>query len=174
MEGFWGFLITTFVFLPIFQNVDVPDFSEDSYETWYMLNHTSSIFYATIFYVIVILAYNVTAMMVTQQFTAVHRTILEAMRTLCIWIVNLFIYYQINTSFGEQWTGWSYFELIGFGLLLFGLFIYNEVIQLPWLPDYQEILEARDEAQLKRPPELGKKGGAQLPPMSPFIRSPHK
>jgi drug/metabolite transporter (DMT)-like permease len=168
LEGFWGFLITTFICLPIFQHVQWHGFSENSWETLYMLSHNRSILIGVSLYVVVILLYNATAMMVTQQFTAVHRTILEAMRTLCIWMVNIFIYYEVNNSYGEHWTVWSWFEMLGFVILLFGLFIYNEVIQLPWLPDYKTVKQAEHPESIEsgRPPP-------KLPPQSPFAtRSP--
>jgi len=169
LEGFWGLILTTCVCLPVFQHVQWHGFSENSFETFYMLTHNTTILLTVMLYVVVILLYNATAMMVTQQFTAVHRTILEAMRTLCIWVVNLFIYYEVNSGFGEHWSVWSWFELLGFGVLLIGLFIYNKVIQLTCLPDFALSEEA------EHPPEKPldpRRPSPLLPPMSPYIRSP--
>jgi len=189
LEGFWGLLITSFIFLPIFQNVQVTGFSEDTVESLYMLSHNTHLIFTVLLYMFVIMGLNATAMMVTQQFTAVHRTILEAARTLCIWITNLFIYYTINNNFGEVWTDWSYLELGGFMLLLLGMFIYNRVIELPCLPDYSQLNQA-NELEKKRQIEeaaeapdaspLGytpqgrnrRKPSLQLPPGSPYMRSP--
>src|SRR5262245_39304669 len=40
------------------------------------------------------------AVSVTQLTTAVHRTIAEACRTLCIWLTNLVIYYLVTCNYG--------------------------------------------------------------------------
>jgi len=173
MEGFWGLILTSFICLPLFQHWNAPGFSENSMETFYMLGHSPKLIGFASAYIIVILLYNATAMMVTQQFTAVHRTILEAMRTLCIWVVNLFIYYEVTPQFGEHWSVWSWFELLGFGVLLIGMFIYNEVLELSFLPDYGKLQKAEHAPDSAKAidPESGRK--LLKPPMSPFAtRSP--
>lgn len=165
MEGFWGTIITSFIFLPLFQHLQVPGFSEDTVESLYMLAHNPHILMLFLLYMVVILLYNATAMMVTNQFSAVHRTILEVMRTLLIWIVNLFIFYEVSDKFGEQWTIWSWFELLGFVLLFVGMFIFNEVIELPsWLGGSSK--RAQEEAIQAHDTKF------QMPPQSPRILSP--
>jgi len=156
-----------------------------------MLSHNTHLIFTVLLYMFVIMGLNATAMMVTQQFTAVHRTILEAARTLCIWITNLFIYYTINNNFGEVWTDWSYLELGGFMLLLLGMFIYNRVIELPCLPDYgiaDKVIQQEKEIEVEDAAELApgdasplgytplgrnrRKMSLPLPPGSPYMRSP--
>jgi len=127
IEGFWGTVVTCVIVLPILSLFPEP-YGEDTLETFRMMKDNNAIIYVTIFYILVILGYNLAGMCVTQQFTAIHRTILEAMRTLCIWIVDLFIYYAITESHGEKWTVWSWLELAGFGLLVTGTFIYNRFL----------------------------------------------
>jgi hypothetical protein len=89
----------------------------------------------------IICAPNIFGMMVTEITSATTRTIIESLRTLCIWIVQLILHYALAESeygkrhpdIGEEWSIWSWMELSGFVLLITGLFIYNHVVQLPWL-----------------------------------------
>jgi len=172
LEGFWGLLITSFIFLPLFQNVQLKGFTENTVESLYMVFHNSSIAGTILIYTLVIMGLNFTGMMVTQQFTAVHRTILEAARTGCIWVANLIIYYYISDNFGEVWSDWSYLQLLGFCLLLVGLFIYNQVIELRCLPDHKLVQESQQQLK-KEPAQLPSRvNRLKQPPGSPFVGSP--
>jgi len=114
-----------------------------------------------IFYMIVILCYNLFGMFVTQYTSAVMRTILEGLRCACIWITNLFIRYVVVRkagSFGEEWNDWSYLQLCGFFFLLLGMFLYNKILRIEGL--YYE----------DRDPELQKKN--QKTPEQPTIEVP--
>lgn len=105
--------------------------AEKTADTFVMLENNHNIIWGTVIYIIAILFYNLFGMRVTQQYTAVHRTILEAIRTGCIWMVDLFIYYTMTRQYGEKWTNWSPVELLGFVFVLTGTFIYNQVIKIP-------------------------------------------
>jgi hypothetical protein len=40
-------------------------------------------------------------------------------------MVDLFIFYYINPTFGEAWTKYSYLQVAGIAVLLFGSALYN-------------------------------------------------
>lgn len=42
-----------------------------------------------------------------------------------VWLTDLFIFYAITQSFGEPWTRWSWLQLCGTAVLLFGTAVYN-------------------------------------------------
>jgi hypothetical protein len=54
-------------------------------------------------------------MQVTGCLGAVFRTVLEATRTLFVWLVSLILFYAGSPSLGEPWTGYSYLQAIGCG-----------------------------------------------------------
>merc|ERR1712232_1490982 len=56
---------------------------------------------------------------------------LEATRTMCVWVFNLGWYYLVNprSQFGEAWTAWSYFEALGFMFLILGQMTYGEKLR---------------------------------------------
>jgi hypothetical protein len=72
---------------------------------------------------------------------AVMRTIIEAMRTLCVWVVQLIFHYAVSKSewgrrhpeIGEEWSVTSWLKLAGFILLVTGMFIYNGTLRMPCL-----------------------------------------
>jgi len=86
---------------------------------------------------------------------------------------------------------WSWVELLGFVLLLIGMFIYNQVITLPFLPDNKQLTQVQlqqetlaeedDEAleeeggyQVQKAPvqAANRRPSLPLPPSSPYMRSP--
>jgi hypothetical protein len=42
-----------------------------------------------------------------------------------VWLTELFIFYIVTQLFGEPWTKWSWLQLCGTAVLLFGTSIYN-------------------------------------------------
>ena len=142
LEGMWGTIITCTLFLPVIQNIGGEEGSgihEDTIDTFQMIGNNGILILFVIIYVLVILIYNVTGMFVTNITSAVVRTILEGLRTLCIWVVQLILYYSMqNTKFGrehpdigEPWTPWSWLQLSGFLLLFTGMLVYNKIIRVP-------------------------------------------
>jgi drug/metabolite transporter (DMT)-like permease len=148
LEGLWGGILSS-VMLFIVYFIE-PPVGEDTLDTFVMLGNSPGILLTIIFYAIVILCYNLFGMLVTNITTAVIRTILEALRTACVWFVNLFIYYVIDKEFGEAWTDWSYLQLCGFLFLLIGLFVYNGIFRIQGLyyPDEHVSDKEDDEVEV--------------------------
>ena len=140
LEGFWGGLVCTITLLIIqFTNSDnmivEKVFHEDTVDTFMMLGNSHTLLVVLIFYIFCCFGYNNFAIMTTETYGAVYRTIVEAARTLCIWLVSIIIYYvtpaDATIKFGEP-IGWkSLVELIGFLFIISGSFTYNKVVKLP-------------------------------------------
>ena len=144
LEGMWGMIITCILFIPVtqfaFSSMEEGNgVHEDTLDTFVMIKNSKVLIAFVIVYILVILAYNITAMYVTNITSAVMRTILEGLRTLCIWIVQLIIFYAIqgtkygneHPSLGEEWSKWSYMQMAGFLLLFTGMLLYNRIIEIP-------------------------------------------
>jgi drug/metabolite transporter (DMT)-like permease len=76
--------------------------------------------------------YDCAGMTVTSRLSSVHRTILEALRTLTAWIAMLIIG-LIYAPYGERWQKWSWLELGGFGLLVYSSLVFNNIVKLPFV-----------------------------------------
>jgi drug/metabolite transporter (DMT)-like permease len=127
MEGLWGTLLCVLVVYPIAYVLPGPDHgSYENYEnTWYMFTHSSDIQKIFFVYFLSILSYNVLAVLVTYTLNSVWHAILDNFRPITVWCSELFIYYVVTTSSGEEWTSWSYLQLFGLVILLYGTAIYN-------------------------------------------------
>jgi drug/metabolite transporter (DMT)-like permease len=150
VEGIWGVIATIGIFLPICQNIgSVSDegngVHEDSLDTLIMLRNSPGLIGMTVAYVFAILGLNVCGMLVTEITNAVMRTIIESMRTMCVWIVQLILYAALKKTdygnahpgIGERWTIPSIMELSGFLLLVTGMFVYNKSVEL-WFLKYDD------------------------------------
>jgi hypothetical protein len=157
-EGIWGLLGTSLIFLPICQNIGTVDdegngVHEDTIDTFLMLGNEPLLIGLLILYILSILGLNTFGMIVCEITNAVMRTIIEAMRTLCVWVVQLIFHYALGISnwgrrhpeIGEEWSVASWLELAGFSLLVTGMFTYNGTLRMPCL-SYDSQLKAEPQA----------------------------
>jgi len=127
MEGFWGTVICLFVVYPVVYYTPGDDHGsyEDPFNTWYMIVNSTTIQFAFAVYFFSIFFYNFFAVLVTFLLNSVWHAILDNFRPITVWILDLFIFYYINTAFGEQWTIFSWVQVCGMFILLYGTAIYN-------------------------------------------------
>jgi hypothetical protein len=93
--------------------------------------------------VLCMLGLNMFGMIVCEIINATMRAIIESTRTVCIWVLQLILYYALegteygrhHPGIGEQWSIWSWMQLAGFGLLVTGMFVYNRMVRLPIFKD---------------------------------------
>lgn len=156
VEGLWGSLLTSAVFLPVMQHIPGEEgmgLHEDTLDTFEMIRNNKLIMGFVIFKVLVVLLFNITGMMTTKVTTGVIRTILEGMRTLCTWIVSLIMYYAMvgtdyhnaHPNIGEKWTDSSWIQLAGFAILFVGMLLYNAIIKIPCIFNYPEEVVKKEE-----------------------------
>ncbi|EER16320.1 conserved hypothetical protein [Perkinsus marinus ATCC 50983] len=134
MEGIWGTLLMLIIAFPIIYLIPGNDAgsAENPIDTMVMIDNSTSLQWLILLYIFSVFTYNMSGMLVTFALSAVHRTMLEASRTAVIWIVDLIIHAIAPESvFGEVWTMWSWLQLFGFGLLIFGQAVYSDIIRIP-------------------------------------------
>ncbi|KAF4665639.1 hypothetical protein FOL47_004493 [Perkinsus chesapeaki] len=134
MEGVWGTLLMFLVAFPIVYIIPGHDAgsAENPYDTFTMIQNSTELQWLILLYVFSVFTYNMSGILVTYALSAVHRTMLEASRTAVIWMVDLAIHaIAPDSPFGEVWSLWSWLQLFGFGLLIFGQAIYSDIIRLP-------------------------------------------
>ncbi|KAF4661556.1 hypothetical protein FOL46_005681 [Perkinsus olseni] len=134
MEGIWGTLFMFVIAFPIIYMIPGADAgsAENPIDTAVMIENSTGLQWLILLYIFSVFTYNMSGILVTYALSAVHRTMLEASRTAVIWIVDLTIHSIAPSSpFGEVWTMWSWLQLFGFGLLVFGQAVYSDIIRLP-------------------------------------------
>jgi len=135
MEGIIGTLLMTFVILPAMYFI--PGSNQGSYENSLdaiqMIQHNYLLLSMILVYWISIGFYNFCGLSVTKQLTAVHRTLIDSLRTVLVWGIDIVLYFMTGGSFGESWNKYSWVQVIGFLLLIFGTLTYNAVLRFPGL-----------------------------------------
>eukprot|EP00747_Dinoflagellata_sp_TGD_P191629 gnl/TRDRNA2_/TRDRNA2_55262_c0_seq1.p1 gnl/TRDRNA2_/TRDRNA2_55262_c0~~gnl/TRDRNA2_/TRDRNA2_55262_c0_seq1.p1 ORF type:complete len:440 (-),score=70.89 gnl/TRDRNA2_/TRDRNA2_55262_c0_seq1:69-1388(-) len=144
-EGVWGMsimtlLLTAFYFMPGKDNGSFESFPDTVYkimESPMPLDMWCSI------YLVSIGMYNFFGVTMSGRLSAVHRTLVDAVRTATVWAVEIAIFYATESSFcspagrsrgvcfGTPWDKWSPLQLLGFVLLVLGTLMYNAIIRLP-------------------------------------------
>lgn len=127
MEGFWGSVVCLAVLYPILYHIPGNDHGsyEDPFNTWVMLKNNTNLQALFMVYFCSIFMYNMLAVLVTFMLNSVWHAILDNFRPITVWTTDLFIFYIISPSFGEAWTVWSYLQLLGMAVLLYGTAVYN-------------------------------------------------
>ena len=129
---------------------------ENFIDTFVQLSNSSALCWLCFGYFCAILVYNVSANIVTQTLSAVVRSILEACRVIGVWVVGLLFFYAGTgaiTTVGEEWNNWSYLQLFGFMLLMYGTFAYKALLKVPWVSDdvYEEAEIDAEKVEAERP-----------------------
>jgi len=132
MEGCWGILYML-ILLPIFTMVPGSDYG--SYENTpiglYKTAHSPMLLTLVIFYMFSIALYNFVGLAIAKHLSSVVRCLVDSLRTVVVWAVNLFIYYFISKEYGSAWEEHSWITMLGFGILIFGTLMYNDVLPIP-------------------------------------------
>jgi len=133
MEGSFGFLLMLLIVLPILYFIPASSsgpfvtFHENSIDALYQMYYNYVILIMGILYCLSIAFYNFFGLSVTKYLTCVHRTLIDACRTIFVWAFELIR----PGDKGEKWTRWSYLELAGFVFLIAGTVFYYGIIKLP-------------------------------------------
>jgi drug/metabolite transporter (DMT)-like permease len=160
MEGFWGCLIMISVVLPItYLTPDAPVvgppytnasnatinpaiqiYHENSIDAMFQLSKNSTLLILELCIIVSIASFNIFGLSVTKSLSAVHRTLIDTCRTIFVWGVQVLLYLIDPITFanvGEKLTIYSLVQLFGFIFLIMGTLIYNQIIKLPFLFNYE-------------------------------------
>lgn len=129
MEGMYGSLAMLGLLLPLVQalpGVDGEGIHENSQDTWHMLMSSVLLRWVAVTNICQLAVYNVVGMVVTDELGAVARTILESLRTLVVWLLDLWLFYGMDNGLGEPWVRpWSWLQAAGFVVLVAGSMLYS-------------------------------------------------
>lgn len=129
LEGLFGMTVLTVLLVPMYF-IHVPEtFSknpygrlEDVFDAMQELKDNPEIALALSVTIVSIAFFNYFGITVTKELSATTRMVLDSVRTLVIWAVSLYL-------FKQKFIGW---QLIGFALLILGMFVYNDLFFGPF------------------------------------------
>ncbi|KAL5265614.1 hypothetical protein ACHWQZ_G006361 [Mnemiopsis leidyi] len=134
MEGCFGVLFMSLLVLPVcyFIPGDGPhDSYENSLDAISQMWNNPAILGFGLAYLFSIAFYNYFGLSVTKSLSAVHRTLIDACRTMLVWAIDLLIHYCIVSSYGEAFDmTYGFVQIGGFVLLMLGTLLYNEIIYI--------------------------------------------
>lgn len=129
-EGFFGFTVLGFLLIPmyyipvgnsIFKNPDGQ--LEDAVDGFYQIFNSWQVCLGVLGTIFSIAFFNFAGISVTKQLSATTRMVLDSVRTLVIWVFSLAV----------RWQTFSWMQLLGFVVLITGMFLYNDVVIRPLL-----------------------------------------
>lgn len=129
-EGFFGFLVLGVLLVPmyfiptgnaIFQNPGGQ--MEDAIDGFIQIGNSWQVCTGVIGTVLSIAFFNFAGISVTKELSATTRMVLDSVRTLVIWLFSLAV----------SWQSFNWTQVVGFVVLILGMFLYNDVVLRPFL-----------------------------------------
>ncbi|KAI0086329.1 hypothetical protein BDY19DRAFT_960848 [Irpex rosettiformis] len=128
-EGFFGAasILVMFPFLPLFRPY-VPASTEAFFDVrrgWNQMIHTPTVLWSGIAIMCSISAFNFFGLSMTRHVSSVARSLTDMCRTLTIWIISLLLGWELLVF------PISLVQVLGFSLLIYGTFVFNNIVQPP-------------------------------------------
>ncbi|XP_064082161.1 solute carrier family 35 member F6-like isoform X2 [Macrobrachium nipponense] len=127
-EGSFGFIVLSILLIAMYW-IPAGIFSgnprgvlEDVPDAFYQMGSNPVLIAAVLGNIISIAFFNFAGVSVTKELTATTRMVLDSVRTLVIWLFSLAV----------GWQDFQYLQPIGFTILVIGMFIYNDLVFLPF------------------------------------------
>lgn len=124
-EGVFGFIVTFLGMIILHWAVGNTDAGRYGYfdmvEGWREITHYRAVAVSSILIMISIGGFNFFGLSVTRSVSATARSTIDTCRTLFIWVVSLAL----------GWETFKWLQILGFALLVYGTFLFNEIVQPP-------------------------------------------
>lgn len=129
-EGIAGAVLTMGVALPIVNAIHGDDFGsyENLRNSIYMMFHTPLITGLQLLYFGSISFFNWSSFVYSKALSATARTLVDACRTIVVWIVMVAVYYSVKSGeYGEPVGLWSILQGVGFIGMMLGTTTHNNI-----------------------------------------------
>ena len=124
-EGVFGFIVTVFGMIVLHLAIGRTEAGRYGYfdmvEGWREVIHYRAVAVSSILIMISIGGFNFFGLSVTRSVSATARSTIDTCRTLFIWIVSL----------GLGWETFKWLQILGFILLVYGTFLFNDIVRAP-------------------------------------------
>lgn len=124
-EGLFGFIVTVIAMIILHLVVGRTEQGRNGYfdavEGWREITQNRAIAVSSVLIMISIGGFNFFGLSVTRTVSATARSTIDTCRTLFIWIVSL----------GLGWETFKWLQILGFALLVYGTFLFNDIVRPP-------------------------------------------
>eukprot|EP01027_Heterolobosea_sp_BB2_P014025 GEZU01020184.1.p1 GENE.GEZU01020184.1~~GEZU01020184.1.p1 ORF type:complete len:383 (-),score=161.30 GEZU01020184.1:83-1231(-) len=140
-EGFWGFTVVLLLLI-IFQFVPGSQCGsfENSIDAFIQLKNNHVLILAVLGSIFSIAFFNFFGITITKRINSATRATIDSCRTLFIWAISLII----------KWEKFHWLQVLGFVILVFGTFLYNEVIRVSFACFIDSDKKEEEKAQQQR------------------------
>lgn len=125
-EGLFGFSITVIGMIILHATIGSTPKGQygyfDAVEGWRQMSSYPTIALSSVLIMISIGGFNFFGLSVTRTVSSTSRSTIDTCRTLFIWIVSL----------GLGWETFKWLQIVGFVLLVYGTFLFNDIVGVPW------------------------------------------
>ena len=132
MEGVYGTALLAVLVLPVAYFIPGKDAGslENTLDSLDLIKSSSSIQVVLLVSAANMCFYNISGMMLTHGYGAVFRAMLETLRTLFAWLVDMVLFYTHahigDATMGESWTRYSFIQVFGFVFLVSATVLYSQ------------------------------------------------
>lgn len=124
-EGLFGFIITLIGMIILHFAVGRTPAGRNGYfdaeEGWHEIASHRAIAVSSVLIMVSIGGFNFFGLSVTRSVSATARSTIDTCRTLFIWVVSL----------GLRWETFKWLQIVGFALLVYGTFLFNDIVKPP-------------------------------------------
>ena len=140
-SGIWSLTFSSLILIYVtIRNI------EPLTSTLLALQQSKCILILSIATVIIFAVWTILSLKITKMASAIARMVFDQLTIVIVWVVQLSINWIIcgNENLekrflktGEAWTKWSWLQLFGFAIMVFGSLVYQKIVKIPWI-DYDE------------------------------------
>lgn len=124
-EGIFGFSVTVVASIILYLAVGRTPAGRYGYfdvkEGWHEVFSNRNVALSSLFIMLSIFGFNFFGLSVTHTVSATSRSTIDTCRTLFIWLVSL----------GLGWESFKWLQVAGFALLVYGTFLFNDIVRPP-------------------------------------------
>jgi hypothetical protein len=94
----------------------------------------SSLFFSSLILILSSMVFDITGTILTKKVNATYRVGNEIVRVIIVWLIQVFVIdYNKNSPFDHDYIYLTLFKLAGYGLLIFGNILINEIFEVKFL-----------------------------------------
>ncbi|OAX81345.1 hypothetical protein ACJ72_04318 [Emergomyces africanus] len=124
-EGIFGFLVTLGGMIILHLSIGSTESGKHGYfdarEGWHNMTTNRAVAVSSLLIMISIGGFNFFGLSVTRSVSATSRSTIDTCRTLFIWMISL----------GLGWETFKWLQVVGFAMLVYGTFLFNDIINPP-------------------------------------------
>ncbi|PGH28992.1 hypothetical protein GX50_08258 [[Emmonsia] crescens] len=124
-EGIFGFLVTLVGMIILHLTIGNTESGKHGYfdarEGWHNMTTNRAVAISSVLIMISIGGFNFFGLSVTRSVSATSRSTIDTCRTLFIWMISL----------GLGWESFKWLQVVGFAMLVYGTFLFNDIINPP-------------------------------------------